>query len=212
MPKLSQLLADMQGEDRHVALLVAQVGAMPTEIQLILQTAQYDESVKGLRPLNSYIVRVVGASEHRISSLGMTSPDLALVSEHPLLMQYTEKASALFFRGMPRNVHELVLDIAQTHAQVFQGWRHFPEYLNVDKPLSTLLSSGGGLLGQMPASLAQALAPVLQHHGLETNILYGESHTGQAQGPLKEQALKALIIGDSYFISYMFSIEEMSKR
>jgi hypothetical protein len=78
--------------------------------------------------------------------------------------------------------------------------------------LASLLSSGGGLLGQMPLSLAQTLEPVLQHHGLETRLLMGESHTEQAQGPLKEQQLKAMIIGDSYFISYLFTVEEMHKR
>jgi len=212
MPKRDQLLADMQGEDRHVALLVAQVGAMPTEIQLIVQTARYDEAAQGLHPLHSYIIRVVGATEHRVSTLGMTSSELAWVEDHPLLWQYTQPAAALFFRGQPDDAHALALDIAQAHASTFLGWRHFPDYLSLDKPLYELLSSGGGLLGQMPQALADALVPVLERHGLETKVMQGQSHTSLVEGPLKQQKLQALLIGDSYFISYMFSVEEMAAR
>jgi len=212
MPKRDQLLADMQGEDRHVALLVAQVGAMPTEIQLIVQTARYEEAVKGLHPIRSYIIRVVGATEHRVTNLGMTTSELAWVSDHPLLWQYTQAPAALFFRGQPDDAHALALELAQAHASTFRGWRHFPEYLNTEKPLYELLRSGGGLLGQMPQTLAEACVPVLEWHGLETKVLLGQSHTEQAQGPLKHQKLEALLIGDSYFISYMFSVEEMAAR
>ncbi|MCS6834795.1 MAG: hypothetical protein NZ750_02115 [Anaerolineae bacterium] len=212
MPKRHQLLADMQGEDRHAALLVAQVGAMPTEIQLIIQTARYEEAIKGLHPIRSYIIRVVGAIEHRISNLGMTTTELAWVDDHPLLWQYTQAPAALFFRGQPDDAHALALELAQAHASTFRGWRHFPEYFSLDKPLYELLVSGGGLLGQMPQALAEACAPILERHGLETKVLFGRSHTDQAQGPLKHQKLQTLLIGESYFISYTFSVEEMVAR
>lgn len=212
MPKRDQLLTDMQGEDRHVALLVAQVGAMPTEIQLIVQTARYDEAAKGLHPLHSYIIRVVGATEHRINNLGMTTTELTWVDDHPLLWQYTQAAAALFFRGQPDDSHALALELAQAHASTFRGWRHFPEYFNLEKSLYELLRSGGGLLGQMPQALAEACVPVLERHGLETKVLLGQSHVDQAQGPLKHQKLQALLIGESYFISYMFTVEEMAAR
>ncbi|MCA9891281.1 MAG: hypothetical protein KC546_23050, partial [Anaerolineae bacterium] len=67
MDKREQFLADVAPEDHHAALLVAQVGAMPTELQLVIDVARYDESVEGLRPLRSYIVRVLGVVEHQIT-------------------------------------------------------------------------------------------------------------------------------------------------
>ncbi|QPC83567.1 hypothetical protein G4Y79_04055 [Phototrophicus methaneseepsis] len=211
MDKRDQFLADVAGDDHHAALLVAQVGAMPTEIQLIVDVARYDESVDGLRPLRSYIIRVVGAIEHGISDLGTTSDDVRLLTRHPLLYQYTDEAAALFFRGRPDDANALALDIAQAHASTFGPWRHFPEYINPAQSLLTLLTSGGGLLGQMPKSLADALVPVLTHHGLETKVMLDVPQVAKAEGPLRDQDLQVLLIGHSYFVSYAFSFDEVGK-
>ena len=211
MDKREQFLADVAPEDHHAALLVAQVGAMPTELQLVIDVARYDESVEGLRPLRSYIVRVLGVVEHQITGLGTTTSDVRLLTDHPLLKQYTDEAAALFFRGQPDDANALALDIAQAHASTFGPWRHFPEYINAEKPLLTLLTSGGGLLGQMPRSLADACVPVLEHHGLETKLMLDASQASRAEGPMKDQDLQVLLLGDAYFISYAFAFDEVGK-
>jgi hypothetical protein len=208
MPKRDQLFQDMQGENRQAALLIAQVGAMPTELQLVVQIADYDAAINGLRPLRSYIIRVLGALEHRVVNLGTTVHELKLETQHPLLYEYIEKPAAVFFRGTPKNTDELVLDIAQAHASTFLGWRHFPLYLNTEQPLATLFASGGGLIGQMPASLAERIVKVLEKHGLEHKVMYGEPH---AKSPMPDQKLGVLLVGDSYFVSFAFSIDEMGK-
>jgi hypothetical protein len=210
MPKRDQFFADLAGDNRQAALLIAQVGGMPGEIQLVVQVADYVEEKGGLRPIRTYIIRVLGALEHRVSNLGTTSHTVALLADHPLLHVYTQRATAVFFRGRPHNADALVLDIAQAHASLFQGWRHFPDYLNVEQPLASLLTSGGGLLGQMPESLAVRLEEILLRHGLEVKLLHDAPHA-QPQGPMKDQTLHALLIGESYFISYAFSFEEMGK-
>lgn len=210
MPKRDQFFADLAGDNRQAALLIAQVGGMPGEIQLVIQVADYVEEKGGLRPIRTYIIRVLGAVEHRVSNLGTTSHTVALLADHPLLHVYTQRATAVFFRGRPHNADALVLDIAQAHASLFQGWRHFPDYLNVEQPLANLLMSGGGLLGQMPESLAVRLEEILLRHGLEVKLLHDAPHA-QPQGPMKDQALHVLLIGESYFISYAFSFEEMGK-
>jgi len=209
--KREQFFADLQGDNRQLALLVVQVGAMPTELQLIMQVAEYDEAAGGLRPVRSYIVRVPGIVEHQISNLGVTTSDVRLLDDHPLLWQYTQDPTALFFKGQPQDPAALTLDIAQTHAITFQMWRHFPDYLNVSQPLETLLRSGGGLLGQMPRPFADRLQPVLERHGLETKAVYGTAEVKQAPGPLRDQPLQVLLIGDSYCIGYAFSFDEVGR-
>jgi hypothetical protein len=208
MPKRAQLLNDMQGDSRQAALLMAQVGGMPSEIQLVVQVADYDDKAEGLRPLRAYIIRVNGALEHRIVNLGMTVNQIEFVTDHPVLYQYVQEPAAVFFRGTPADTNAIVLDIAQAHATTFRGWRQFPEYLNIEQPLETLFKSGGGLLGQMPKPLAENLVPVLERHGLEHKLMVGEPH---AKPPMKGQQLTALLLGDSYFVSFMFSVDEMGK-
>lgn len=212
MPKTEKLLNDMKGDDRQAAMLVTQVGGMPNELQVILETAQYDGEKDGLRPLNNYIVRVLGVTEHRIVNLGTTVETIRLLDDHPLLYQYNSTPTALFFRGKPEDTNALVLDIAQVHATTFGPWRHFPEYLNVEQPLFSLLESGGGLLGQMPSPLAENLVKVLEKHGLETKVMQGENPADKNKNPMvKQQKIKVLFIGASYFISYAFSIDELGK-
>lgn len=209
MPKRSQFLADLAGDNRQAALLVAQVGAAPTELQLITQVAEFDESVQGLRPIRSYIIRVLGVLEHQIVNFGVTSHDIQFSREHPLLYEYLTKPTAVFFRGAVSNVDALTLDIAQAHASTFGGWRHFPQYLNVEAPLQTLLSSGGGLLGQMPEPLAEKIIKVLEHHGLETKTAQGTAYISQHDNPaLLQQRPEVLLFGASYFVAYAYAIDE----
>lgn len=215
MPKRQAFFNDLASPQRQAALLIAQVGAMPTEIQLVTQVAEYDEAVQGLRPIRTYVIRVNGVTEHRVMTLGMTVDDISIETDHPLLYQYTSPPAAVFFRGTPKDVNTLVLDIAQAHATTFQGWRHFPQYLNVEQPLATLLESGGGLLGQMPQPLADRLVPVLEHHGLEHKVMVGEPPVkprfADSEAHRRSQPLSVLLMGESYFISFMFSFDEMGK-
>ena len=213
MPHTEQFFADLAGENRQAALLVAQVGASPNELQLITQIAEYDESVEGLRPIRSYIIRVLGVLEHRIVNFGTTVNDIQIVDEHPLLYEYTSKPTAVFFRGTVDNPDSVVMDIAQAHATTFYPWRHFPQYLNMEQSLGALFEAGGGLLGQMPAPLAEKILKVLEHHGLEHKIAEGEPYIKLHDNPaLLQSTLKVLLFGSSYFISYGFSIQEMKGR
>jgi len=213
MPHTEQFFADLEGENRQAALLVAQVGASPNELQLITQIADYDEAAGGLRPIRSYIIRVLGVLEHRIVNFGTTVNDVKIVDEHPLLYEYTTKPTAVFFRGTVENPDAVVMDIAQAHATTFYPWRHFPQYLNMEQALSTLIESGGGLLGQMPAPLAEKVVKVLEHHNLEHKTAEGEPYIKLHDNPaLLQSTLKVLLFGGSYFVSYGFSIQEMKGR
>jgi hypothetical protein len=213
MPQTEQFFADLQGENRQAALLVAQVGAAPTELQLICQIAEFDEAVQGLRPIRSYIIRALGILEHRIVNFGTTVGNVEILTEHPLLDEYTKTPTAVFFRGKAENPDALVLDIAQAHAQTFFPWRHFPQYLNTEQALSSLIESGGGLLGQMPAPLAERVLKVLAHHKLETKTAEGTPYIKVHDNPaLLQMALKVLLFGGSYFVAYGFSIQEMKGR
>jgi hypothetical protein len=213
MPHSQQFFEDTAGENRHAALLIAQVGAAPNELQLITQVAEYDELAEVLRPIRSYIIRALGILEHRIVNFGTTSNDIQLRDEHPLLHEYTKAPTAVFFRGEVKKPDSVVMDIAQAHATIFYPWRHFPQYLNMEKPLLTLFEEGGGLIGQMPEPLAERIIKVLEHHNLEHKTAQGTPYIHQHDNPaLLQSKLQVLIFGGSYFIAYGFSIQEMTGK
>ncbi|MGB7339050.1 MAG: hypothetical protein WBC91_09180, partial [Phototrophicaceae bacterium] len=192
---------------------VAQVGASPNELQLITQVAEYDETAQGLRPIRSYIIRVLGVLEHRIVNFGTTVNNIQILDNHPLLYEYTTNPTALFFRGDSANADEVTMDLMQAHATTFYPWRHFPQYLNMEQPLLEMVKAGGGLIGQMPAPLAQEMIKVLNHHNLEHKTAEGEPYIKVHDNPaLLQTKLKVLLFGESYFISYGFSIQEMKGR
>jgi hypothetical protein len=208
MPKMQQLLDDLQGEQDYGIFLAAQMGGVPNELQLILQTAQFDEAVGGLRPRRQYVVRALGVEEHRVS-LGVFGR-LFVADEHPLLYHYNLPRMSVNFEGKAKDVNELVLDIHQAYVTTFGPWRELASDINRTQPLVNLLSSGSGMLGRMPQPAAERMAKVLAHHSLIANL--DEAPLNQDEDKHgRSPKMKMLGIDDSYFIALAFSVEEMGK-
>lgn len=207
MPRTEQLLSELQGENRFGVLLMAQLDAVPETLQIIIATTQEDPSSHGLRDINQYLVRAIGVAEHRLS-LGLFK-SLAIRESHPLLFQYNTSAAGVFFRGVPIDPHALFADVLQTYAGTFGPWRQPPTYVNTAKPLLTLLSSGGDLLGQMPVPLADAMVKVLENHGLEARALIEPSPERDEHG--RSRLRKVLLMDESYIVAFDFSVEYLGK-
>jgi hypothetical protein len=208
MPKRAKLLADLEGEKDYGVLLAAQMGGVPNEIQLIVETAYLDDEKQGLRPKAQYVIRALGVSEHSIH-LGLFGA-LKIVEEHPLLHQYNHPPVGVFFRGKPANVHELILDIEQAHVSTFGFYRPFTDYLELTQPLTDLLSSGGGLLGRMPKPLAEKMAKVLEHHQVEHKLIEGELHEDEDEHG-RSRLYQAMLIDKAYVVALDFAIDELGK-
>ena len=211
MPKREQLLRELEGEQGYGVLLVAQMGGVPNELQLIVETARYDEAAQGLRPQHDYVIRALGVREHRFS-LGVFGK-LSFVEDHPLLYHHNTPRVAVYFDGKADDVYELVLDISQAYVSTFGQWRHLVESqedINRALPLVDLLSSGYGLLGTMPKSLAERMAKVLAHHHVSASLTEDTSFETQDEYGRSKLA-KLLLLDQSYLIALDFSVEQMGK-
>jgi hypothetical protein len=211
MPKREQLLSQLEGERKYGVLLVTQMGGVPNEVQLIVETAEFDEAVQGLRPQGNYIIRALGVSEHRIT-LGVFG-SLKILDDHPLLYHHNTPRVEVHFDGKPKDMNELVLDISQAYVSTFGPWRHLVEMdddLNRTKPLVDLLAAGYGLLGTMPKPLAERMARVLAHHGVNASLAEDTSfETEDDHG--RSKLAKLLLIDHSYVIALDFSVEQLGK-
>ncbi len=211
MPQRDQLLGELAGEEDYGVLLVAQMGGAPNELQLIIETARYDEHKQGLRPQHDYAIRVLGVREHRVN-LGVFGK-LAFIDDHPLLYHHNTPKVAVYFDGKPDDIYELVLDLSQTYVSTFGQWRHLVDMaddFNRAMPLVDLLQSGYGLLGTMPKSLAERVGKVLAHHNVKYNL--SEDATFETEDEHGRSRLaKLLLIDQSYFIALDFSVERMGK-
>lgn len=208
----AQLLSELNQEQDYGILLTAQVGGVPNEIQLLVETAVYDEAVEGLRPRGNYIIRALGVREHRVS-LGVFGR-LAFTQEHPLLFHHNLPRYAVQFEGKPDNLHEIVLDISQAYASTFGAWRHLTEIsadINRAMPLYDLLSAGDGLLGVMPAPLAERMEKVLTHHGMKVTKELAEPFTPKDEHG-RSRASELLLIDQTFIVALSFSVDKMQPR
>ena len=205
MPKRRQLFDDLAREQDYGVLLVAQMGGVPNELQLLIQTAEYDAAVQGLRERRRYVVRALGVREHRLS-LGVFGR-LIIAEDHPLLHAHNAPKTAVFFRGAPRDVHELALDLSQAHASTFGPWRLLADDLNHAAPLVDLLRSGGGLLGEMPKPAAERMARVFEHHGLEAKLIDDPEFSAMDEHGRSKSA-QALLIDEGYVVALDFSVDQ----
>jgi hypothetical protein len=207
MPKREQLLEQLQGDDDYGIFLAAQMGGVPNELQLIIQTAKYDEAAGGLRPRGQYVVRALGVREHRMS-LGVFGR-LFFADEHPILHHHNQPRATIHFEGKPQDVNELVLDIHQGYLSTFGPWRELAADINRTQPLVNLLTSGEGILGQMPLPGAERMQKILEHHGMTARLETMPLETEDEHG--RSRLAKLLGIDDSYFVALDFTVDEMGK-
>ena len=168
MPQKQELVNFLSADENVGVLLVTQMGGAPEELQLIIQTATYDESIQGLLERQAYIVRALGVKEHRVS-LGVFN-NLFIAPEHPILYHHNAARHAVKFEGKPDDANALVLDIQATYGAVFGPWRDLAEDLNREKPLFDLLQSGSGTLGTMPEPAAKRMVKVFEHHKMTATL------------------------------------------
>lgn len=199
-PTFLQLIDDLQAENRVGILLAAQMGGTPEEIQLIIQVADYEAEDDALRPKQAYVMRCFGVREQRLS-LGLFGR-MAYTADNALLWNHNELYHQVYFRGVPTDVNSLMLDLNQLYGQHYGPFRTLADDLNLARPLGSLLSTGYGLLGEMPEPMARYVVDILQRHNLKTGIIPAE----QDRPPVEFQLL---VMDDSFIIAQMYSVEPM---
>lgn len=206
--KREKLFSELKAEKDYGIFLAAQMGGVPQELQLMVQTAVFDEAVEGLRPRNQYVIRALGVVEHRIS-LGIFG-SLFIAEEHPVLLHYNVPRATIHFEGQADDVNELVLDINQAYLSTFGPWREMVKDLNREQPLVDLLLSGSGVLGTMPEPGAERMVRVLKHHGMEGRTEAISRYDSNDEHGRSRQ-MKLLGIDDSYFVALDFTVDELGK-
>ena len=211
MPKREQLMQETVGEHNFGVLLTLQMSGVPNEVQLIIETAEYDPQRQGLKPKQAYIVRALGVREH-MGSVGMFAR-LLFVDDHPLLLHHNTPKTSIYFTCTPEDVNALVLDISQAYVLAFGGWRHMTDPtddINRAMPLVDLLQTGDGILGVMPKPAAERIGRVLEHHGLAVRLVEDTTFAAQDEHG-RSRLAKLLLIDDSYFIALDFSVEYLGR-
>lgn len=139
--------------------------------------------------------------EHRLTESDCRDP--AVVSEHPVLLNYKESWQALYLSGAAKDSQSVLEHLAAELANLVAPWRTSDEYLNHRADPEGLLASGSGLLLRAPESITDVAHRVLSSHGISHSII--PEHTPQ-------ETMKALIAGSSFVIARDFRIERLAQQ
>lgn len=206
-PTLQKILAALAPEENLGILLAAQVGGTPNEIQLILQTTEHlDGEGERLRPTGQYIIRAISVVEHKLA-LGFFRT-MVHSDSNALLAPHNEPRMVVTFKGQPANVDSLMIDLYQLYGQtygIYDPTTRMADELNREQPLATLLTTGQGILGEMPASFAYKVTKLLERHGLASQL-------DEIELERPDLTRQALILDDSYIIAQFFSADPMGQK
>ncbi len=208
MPKRDKLFELLASENALGVLLMVQMDGIPETLQLMITATEVDETTGSLHDKGTFVVRALGVVEHQVS-IGLFNQMRIVDGEHPLLQQHNTATAALFFRGKIKDPNEALVDVLQAYASTFGPWRHMPLYMNPDKPLLSVLSSEGDLVGSMPKPLADNIGTALEKHGVETKQFAEPFEEVDEHG--LSRLRQALIIDESYIVALSFTVDELGK-
>lgn len=90
---------------------------------------------------------------------------------HPLLRQYVDPWTTMFFRGAPKNTSSLIGDLWCAHRDECDDWIDFDAYINRSRPLELLLAEGHGKIAEGPRFLLDRYATVFAQHEVDTSVV-----------------------------------------
>jgi hypothetical protein len=129
--------------------------------------------------------------------------------DNPLVAAHNDRTMVVTFKGQPANVDSLMIDLYQLYGQtygIYDPTSRMADELNREQPLATLLSSGQGILGEMPETFALKVTKLLERHQIASQL---DEMVVQNDHPLKRQSL---VLDDSYIVAQFFSADPMGRE
>lgn len=213
---LKKIIEALQPEENLGVLIASQMGGTPREVQIIIQTTQYEAEKDALKATGQYIIRALGVVEHRLS-LGLFNK-LVLSNDNPLLYRHNSEQVQVYFRGTPENIDGFLIDLNQLYGQtygVFDPNMRMADELNRAMPLYNLLKTGQGLLATTPQPFAEKLQKLLTRHHMTCNFIEVEDehhHEDEEDHHHHDITYQLLVMDDSYFIAQLFSADPMGNK
>ena len=136
---------------------------------------------------------------------------LELFEEHPLLWNYNQLQTSLYFGQPTDKPYELFVNIYHIHRQLTQNQLPFDIFLNKLVPTIELCKSPAGLFARGPVKLMEAYKDELERHTMNPSIV-GEHHPKRSLNghPIDEtEIVKVLVIGDSYVVAETFDFQRV---
>jgi hypothetical protein len=131
---------------------------------------------------------------------------LQIVTNHPILWQYSDTQSSMYFSGKCSDANSLFVELYSIHESIFEGVVPFSEILYRTTDFSSAMESTSGLFAQGPRKLLEKFGQTLEKYNLKYTIIGDRIPSfwnGQEHLPETGDA-KVLFINNSYVIASGF--------
>lgn len=142
---------------------------------------------------------------------GDFADSLRVVSDHPVLLPFTELVTDIHFYSPSPNPIATVGALLECHRELVGDWIPFERFFNIlTKTLSQLLAASSGKLASGPVSLMKAYSHILNEHGVRSSLLPGRppKFWDGEKWVVSNIPLQALILGNSYFVAEKYDAQK----
>jgi hypothetical protein len=194
------LLDNYDAEDINLSIIKADYTGNNPLIEL---NVNYPDSSP-----QAWTLEIIG---HRASELSFTrdvlDATILLTDEHPLLWQYSDFQSELYFNGPGTNIHKIVSELNQIDFALFG------KYQNSSEQLYALLKTTNGLLSKGSKKLLTKYAECLNINGIKTSMVgsYSPAYV-DGKNTMEGDTLKIFLFRGSYIVAQDFNFNKEKEQ
>lgn len=201
LPKeLSDILEDYDPDDFDIVI---------TKVDRDISNSKFDLQlfVQSNTEENHDRIWTISTKQYRKSKISFEyASTLEISQDHPILWQFSDKQSEIYFNGNCKDIDRLYLNLSNVHKGIFQDLLPFDESLNDTTDFYKLMNASNGLLARGPQKLLKQYEEILEQHSLKCSIIGdrvptywdGDKHVTESGNA------KVLFVDNSYIIADEF--------
>jgi hypothetical protein len=129
--------------------------------------------------------------------------DIALYTQHSLLLEHTDTYTELYFKGTTTQAQELFIDIYQSLLNLKVHIRDLGEYVLTPRRVMELSQQGYGLFARGSKTILMLYQQCLTKYGIHAYFV------GEREQSEEDRTLKLFQLGSSYVIGRTFHFEKL---
>jgi len=187
---------ELEAENTIGLLIGAQLGASPSELNVIVRTATADRQTGAIHTINQYLITASGTVEHKLT-LGLFD-GMGYAEQHPLLQHHNATGIKVFITSAVADPDALLWAIDELYTETFGKLRDLNADLNQRADPREVLQNGMGVLATLPAPFAAQVDQLLIEQSIGHQMVPTDPKIG---------GCALLAFDDSYMIARSFAVQ-----
>lgn len=189
--ELERLLIKLEEEDGGI--VVSSLEYIDSDLEIYFTVSFPDSEI----PHQNWRIRAINIKKERFERSWETN--LQLFANHPLLLEFNDDHSELYYTGRTLHPEKLIVDLFRMFSD--NAWKDlkFGWGINAPDGFLKLCNEETGLFARGPKSILEKYASVLHENGIRISMLDDMEKN--------RQELMLLMLGRNYFIAEEFTFD-----